>query len=122
MCPLLWWLLSVIANMLPPVTRKCALSPGLFFESLGKREADLAQALYHGIRIIVHPWMRHVVSSDSLRFNHAETGRSRNYSGKLEPRPGQQRAELGLGALTTAGTYQHVDIVGGGTTRHVRLI
>src|SRR5215469_11062335 len=39
---------------------KRTLPPRLFFESFRKSKTDLAQALYYGVRIVVHPRMRHV--------------------------------------------------------------
>src|SRR5262249_35753047 len=91
-------------------------------ESFRKSKTDLAQAFYYGVRIVVHTRMRHIISSDSLGLNHAETGRSRNYSGKIEPGIAQKRAELRFGALPATGADQHVYIIGCGTTRHVGLI
>src|SRR5262249_9426388 len=101
---------------------KRTLSPRLFLQSLRKSETELQQLLYYPVGIVVHAWVRHVTSSGSLRFDHAEPGRSRNHSGKLESRAGCKRAEFGLGALPATGTYEHVDIIGGGATSHVGLI
>ena len=71
---------------------------------------------------VIKKVLNHSEKSKSLytgSFDQTETRGSCNYSRKLKSRGIQERAELGLGALTPSGADQHVDVIGSGAATEV---